>query len=122
MKNALLIYTSDREDGGMLGFKCAFPLPEDKTKTYQEAIEFLLPTLQSKEVVDALIKDDCLDSDCFTEIEPRVDGDIKLVFCGYRNYCLEYEFEYIGENPDFQGETEVVSKSMDFIHIVPRKP
>ena len=118
MQQALIIYSADREDVGMLGFKCALPLPDEKTKTYAEAIEYLLPTLQSDEFVKKLIDEDCLDSDIFTDVEERKPNDIKLVFCGYRNYSLEYEFEYVGSDFDFQGETEVVSKSLDFVFVV----
>lgn len=104
MKAALLIYTSDREDGWLLGFVAAFPLYYEP-KTYEDAIELVQSKLSSEEVLKQVIdKDVGGDSSKYS--------DYKCIFCGYRNYGLEYDFEYKGEEQGF-----VVHKSLDFIKI-----
>lgn len=122
MKTAFMIYTPDREDGGMMGFKCALELPKKYTNTYEDAIAYLHPILSSPEFVKALIEEACLEDDLFQGYK------FKFVSCGYQNYGLEYEFEYCGdveldEDGLIPGSWEDLEPqqtfkvSMDFINI-----
>ena len=121
MKKAFFIYTDDNEDGGMMGFKCALDIPKEYSNTYEDAINHLHPVLSSEEFVKALIKEACLEDDLFQ------GQKFKLVSCGYRNYNLEYEFEYCGDLEldedglvpdcnDLEPEQTFIL-SMDFINI-----
>ena len=115
MKTAFMIYTADREDGGMMGFKCALELPKEHANTYEDAINYLHPILSSEEFVKALIDEACLEDDLFQGYK------FKFVACGYRKYNLEYDFEYCGEE-ELGDDSEIGNEvtftvNMDFITI-----
>jgi len=111
MKKAFFIYTSDED--GCVGFKCALEIPES-IHTYEDAINHLHPILASPEFVKDLIEGDALDDDLF------MGHKFKLTYCGYRNYNLEYEFQYCGDEEIDEDElypTQIHYKDMDFITI-----
>ncbi len=112
MKEAFFVYSRDMEDADLIGFSCAIEIPKDKTNTYEEAINYLMPTLSSEEFVKELIEGDCLEDDLF-EGRPY-----KFLDCGYRSWGLGYRFAYIGDDPDYRGEVLTHQKSVNFIKVV----
>lgn len=112
MNKAFFIFTRDREDGWLMGFKCTLEIP-NYIETYEHAVNYLHPILSSEEFVESLIEEDCLE-DYFRGYK------FNLVFCGYRNYGLEYEFEYAGDiiiEDEGIKPVHVCRKEMQFISI-----
>ena len=98
----------------LLDAKVAIPLPDAETATYERAITYLMPILSSPEFINLLIEDDHLDDDEFN------GKPYRFKWCGYRNYALEYDFEYAGDEDEDDDEYEdvvTVRKNMDFIKI-----
>ena len=97
MKKGLFVFGSDMD--GLSRFTGVLELPEDKTGSFAEAIEYLHPKLSSKEFVDRLIEQDCL-----TDVEYEFES------CGYKGYCLEYRFVY-------SGDVVILKKRIDFVDV-----
>lgn len=102
MKTGLFVFSEDED--GLIGFCGTLELPEDKTETYKEAVEYLHLKLSSKELVDRLIDQDGL-------LDDFDEKDYEFESYQYKNHLLHYTFSCPGEEPI------VVKKQISFMDI-----
>lgn len=86
MKNSILFSDIDREDGWVSSALC-FQLENIDSLSYEDCYEELKPKLESDEIVQFVIEDNCLDCDLFGD-----DETFKFKST-YWDYALVYEFE-----------------------------
>jgi hypothetical protein len=102
MKKALLIYSVDREDNTLIGFRVALPIPEE-IDNYEDAIKFLMPKLTNRQFVERMIDQDCIEN------PSQFDG--LPINCRYHSWKLKYEFTVKEQH------TLVIKKELEFIDL-----
>ncbi len=102
-KNAILFSNVDREDGWV---SSALSFSVDTSLSYEEIYKSLKDKLESKEIVDFVVEDNCLVVDLFEEDEDykflKTYWDRALVYVfSYEEDGEEYEIEYTFNQTDF---------------------
>lgn len=108
LRHLLAVYTSDREDGGWLGASFTIPLPH-KLVTYADMFPLIKGKLATPEIITLITEEDLPSEDDFIDADTGELLDIKFHSVHYRNYGIEYDFEF----PD--GDMVTIHKEMDDI-------